>query len=60
MANLILCPACHQMVSSMAASCPKCGHPLENKLINRLAWIAALIFFAVAWFLLGWIMSWWK
>jgi hypothetical protein len=30
MANLIPCPSCHQMISSMAASCPKCGHPLRS------------------------------
>lgn len=27
--NLIDCPVCGQQVSSSAASCPHCGHPLK-------------------------------
>ena len=34
MANLIPCPSCCQMVSSMAASCPKCGHPFRSVSTN--------------------------
>lgn len=30
MANLMPCPSCGQEVSSQAATCPKCGHPLRS------------------------------
>jgi hypothetical protein len=28
--NLINCPACQQEISAQAASCPKCGHPIQS------------------------------
>lgn len=28
MTQLIECPACNNSVSAMAATCPRCGHPL--------------------------------
>ena len=32
MANLMPCPSCGQEVSSQAATCPTCGHPLRSAL----------------------------
>jgi hypothetical protein len=31
MTNSISCPVCQNLCSSLATSCPKCGHPLNNK-----------------------------
>jgi hypothetical protein len=31
---LTKCPACHKEISTQAASCPNCGHPLAKSAVN--------------------------
>jgi hypothetical protein len=41
--KLIACPTCQNPVSQMAASCPKCGHPIAGQKTEATTGLSAVV-----------------
>lgn len=52
---LIACPECGRQVSSAAASCPHCGHPLRLRADANTGLLAKLATVVGAWLVVPWI-----
>lgn len=44
--KLLPCPACNNPVSTVAASCPQCGHPIAGKKTEATTGISAVMVLA--------------